>query len=178
MAQKVRYGMVIDLRRCIGCQACAVSCKAENDVPLGVFRNWVDTMEVGGYPNTKRYFLPVLCNHCEEPVCAQACPVAAIYKRDDGLVLVDHEKCENVRACIEECPYARIFTNPVRVTAGKCTFCEHRVDKGIEPACVTTCQGRARIFGDLNDPSSEAAQLLAKHKPIQLLPEEGTGPRI
>lgn len=173
-----KYGMVIDLRRCTGCRACQIACKAENEVPLGVFRTWVDYNEKGNFPDTKLHFLPRLCNHCNKPKCLAACPLNAIYKRDDGIVVVDYDKCKNIKNCIKDCPYGMVFTNPVRVTAGKCTLCHHRVDKGIEPACVMTCQGRARIFGDLDDPNSKASKLIRENPAIPLMPDEGTEPNI
>lgn len=178
MARKKRYGMLIDMRRCIGCQACSIACKSENEVPLGIFWSGVKYVERGKYPNVRRYMLPWLCNHCENPPCLPSCPENAIFKRKDGIVLVDHKKCKNIQACILACPYSRISTHPITEKAVKCTFCPHRVDAGVVPSCVNTCQGRARIFGDLNDPTSEIARLVAL-SPVQVLkPEEGTGASV
>lgn len=173
-----RYAMVIDVRKCIGCHACSVACKSENDVPLGVWRSWVKVAERGKYPNASRQFLPRLCNHCEEPACVEACPTKASYQREDGIVLIREERCIGCKLCIAACPYDARFFHPSGRVSSKCTFCAHRVDEGVVPSCVNTCQGKARIFGDLNDPSSEVAKLVAK-EPIQVLkPHLGTEPRV
>lgn len=184
MAEK-KYGMLIDLRRCIGCHACYVACQAENEVPSGVFRSHVRYYERGKYPEVRRYFLPVLCNHCENPACVKVCPTLASYKREDGIVLVDYDKCIGCGYCMIACPYGVRYFNPEKTNAvpykgvaDKCTFCVHRVDAGIVPSCVNTCIGRARIFGDLNDPESEIAQLVATQPVTVLKPEEGTKPRV
>lgn len=170
--RKKRYGMVIDLRRCIGCFSCQVACKAENGVPLGVYRNWVKVIDKGRYPMVKRYFLSRRCNHCENPPCVHICPVKASYKRDDGLVLIREERCIGCKMCIGACPYNSRFINFMKVKGGgiadKCSFCSHRIDNGVVPACVATCIGRAIIFGDLNDPESEIARLFSS-QPTQVL---------
>lgn len=173
-----RYAMVIDLRRCIGCHACSVACKAEFDVPLGVWKSWVKQVERGKLPNTQRHFLPRLCNHCEHPPCVEACPTTASHQRKDGAVLVRPERCIGCRLCIAACPYNARFSHPQKKIADKCTFCVHRVDQGLVPACVNTCQGKARIFGDLNDPTSEVAKLVAREAVQVLKPELGTEPRV
>lgn len=170
-----QYGMVIDLRRCTGCYACQVACKAENNVSLGGFRNWVNYTEVGSYPTVKRLFTPRVCNHCTQPECVKACPVKAISKREDGIVLVDQSKCRNLKLCIKKCPYGAIHIDPLRsLKADKCTFCLHRIEAGLVPACVNTCHGRARIFGDLSDPNSEVAKLLASQPTATLKPHIGS----
>ena len=176
---KVQYGMVIDLRRCIGCQACSVACKAEADVPLGVARSWVEYTEKGQYPNTGRSFLQRLCNQCSEPDCVRVCPTGATYKRpQDGIVVVDQGVCIGCLYCALACPYGARFLNPVTRFADKCDFCIHRVSKGLVPSCVNTCQGRARVFGDINDPNSEIHKLLAKN-PVSVLREHiGTDPNV
>ncbi len=199
-----RWAMVVDLRRCIGCMACVIACKSEYRDPLGYWRTEVQIKEDGTYPNAKRRLTPVLCNHCLKPPCVEACPVdpvertfedpaggsirfegKATYKRPDGPVLVDESICVGCGACIEACPYGARFFHPLRKaggmpdneTIGKCTYCSHRIDPGVVPSCVNTCQGRARIFGDLNDPASKVSRLLKENKARVLLPEKGTSPQ-
>lgn len=174
-----RLAMVIDLRKCYGCHACSVSCKAEFNVPLGVWRAWVKQIDKGSYPDTRRPFLPRLCNHCDNPPCVKVCPVNATYAREkDGAVIIDVDKCIGCKLCIPACPYNARFFNPVTRLADKCTFCVHRIDKGVVPACVNTCPANARIFGDLNDPDSEVAKLVST-QPVQTLkPELGTKPQV
>lgn len=173
-----RYAMVIDLRKCIGCHACAIACKSTFNVPLGVWRSWVKQVERGRYPNTQRHFLPRLCNHCEHPVCVEACPTKASYQREDGVTLIREERCIGCKLCISACPYNARFSHPEKKIADKCTFCVHRVDNGVAPSCVNTCQGEARIFGDLNDPTSEVAKLVAREAVQVIKPELGTAPRV
>ncbi len=209
-----RWAMVMDLRACIGCRACTVACKAENDVSLGRFRAVVQEKTWGTFPNTKKAFLPIMCNHCEGnekdkvPPCVKICPEwpgeratfvtpdgkkiryrkGATYKRPDGMILIDAEKCIGCGKCIDACPYGVRSFNPF-VKAGakpteqcvdKCDFCKERVDNGVEPACVNTCQGDARIFGDLNDPESRVSKLVKEHKLAEnvLLPKEDTRPNV
>lgn len=173
-----RYGMVIDTRKCVGCMSCAVSCKMENSVPFGVFRSWVEQKDKGSFPEVRRYFLPRLCNHCEHPPCVPVCPVGATYKREDGLVLIDEERCIGCGYCVVACPYYARYLHPVRNVAGKCTFCQHRVDKGAEPACVHNCMGKARKFGDLDNPNSEVSRLIGNNPSGVLKPELGTEPQV
>ncbi len=177
MAEK-RYAMVIDLNRCIGCHACSVACKAEFDVPVGVWRSWVTYGERGTYPDAVLSFLPRLCNHCEDAPCIPVCPTGATYQRDDGVVVIKEERCIGCGYCVEACPYEMRFLHPETKVASKCDFCVHRVDQGLEPACVQTCLGTARIFGDMNDPNSEVSQILKKEKVHQIRPDFGTEPRV
>lgn len=186
--------MVIDLRRCIGCQACVVACKSENNVPAGVYRTWVQVVETGSMvpnplgsvitetgrftPAVRRSPLPRLCNHCDNPPCVVVCPVKATYKRADGPVVVDYNKCIGCGICIQACPYDARFFSTVQETADKCTLCVHRLDRGLLPACVTSCVGRARVFGDLNDPDSAVSRLLAQYPTDRLLTGEGTDPQV
>jgi len=218
-AKAPRWAMVMDLRRCIGCRACTVACKSENDVSLGRFRAVIQEVTIGTFPNTKKAFLPLMCNHCEGnkkdgiPPCVKACPEypgerlkyktadgktiryrgGATYKRPDGLILIDVDKCIGCGKCIDACPYGvRSFNpfvkagaDPKEQAADKCDMCVHRIDNGIEPSCVNTCQGRARIFGDLNDPDSQVSKLVKEHNLSTgtesinvLLPEEDTNPHV
>jgi tetrathionate reductase subunit B len=177
--RKRQYGMVIDVRRCIGCHACTVACKAEFDVPLGENRAWVEYVDKGVYPNVGRSFLPRLCNHCSEPPCVSVCPTNATYKREqDGIVVIDDGLCIGCKYCIQACPYDARFLNPVTEIADKCDFCIHRVSKGLAPSCVNTCVGGARIFGDLADPDSNVSQLIAKNRVTVLRGEMGTLPNV
>ena len=176
---KRQYGMVIDTRRCSGCQACSVACKAEFDVPLGATRSWVEYVEKGTFPDVSRNFLPRLCNHCSEPLCVDVCPTGATYKRaKDGIVVVDPDTCIGCKYCMQACPYDARFINPKTGAADKCDFCLHRVENGIVPACVNTCEGRARVFGDINDPTSEIAKLIASNPVTVLRQGQGTEPNV
>ncbi len=178
-ASGTRYGMLIDLRRCIGCHACSVSCKAELDVPLGATRSWVEYAEKGEYPYVSRAFVPRLCNHCEHPPCVSVCPTGATWKREeDGIVVVDSEICIGCKYCIQACPYDARFVNPDTGSADKCDFCQHRVAQGVVPACVEACIGRARIFGDLNDPESEISKQVRTQPVTVLRPGQGTEPNV
>jgi tetrathionate reductase subunit B len=174
-----QYGMLIDTRRCIGCHTCSVACKSEFDVPLGFTRSWVEYTEKGTYPNVSRNFLPRLCNHCRHPPCVDVCPTGATYKRkQDGIVVVDSGLCIGCKYCIQACPYDARFLNPVTGVADKCDFCIHRVSKGLDPACVNSCIGGARIFGDISDPTSEISRLLATNPTTVLRPGKGTEPNV
>lgn len=182
---KKRWAMVIDLRRCIGCMACVSACKQEYDVPLGAWRTIVKVKDTGAYPNTRRAFMPRLCNHCDNPPCVRNCPTEATYKHEEGYVLQRYERCIACRACIAACPYNARFVLPQNRTrvkisgvVDKCTFCDHRVAQGQLPACVQTCIGRSRIFGDVNDPKSEVSRLVAGGKTVTLKPEKGTRPQV
>lgn len=173
-----RYVMVIDLRRCVGCQACSIACQQENNVHITAFRTWVKQVEKGAYPHVRKVSMPVLCNQCDRPICVQNCPVGASYQREDGIVLIDYDRCIGCKYCIASCPYDVRFVNPVRKVVEKCTFCVHRTERGQEPACVTTCMAKARVFGDMNDPESEAAKLVHTLPVSVLKPENGTKPQV
>jgi tetrathionate reductase subunit B len=176
--KKVRYAMVVDLRRCVGCHSCSVACKVENEVPLSVWRSWVKVIEKGKYPEVRRFFLPYLCNNCERPICVTVCPTKASYQRDDGIVVVNPHKCIGCRYCMASCPYDARHVNPLRHIVQKCFFCSHRVDAGLEPACVETCPAGARIFGNLNDPNSEVARLIATNPVTVLKQQMATYPQV
>lgn len=176
----MRYGMVIDLERCIGCNACTVACKQKNATPRGTFWCKVTTTEEGEYPKAYRKHMPTLCNHCENAVCVNVCPTGATYKREDGIVMVDDDKCIGCRYCIAACPYGvRTFNfgdestyfpeleeaNPYeeahagefkKGTVTKCIFCADRIDEGNPlPACAQACPTQARIFGDMDSPEMQ-----------------------
>lgn len=179
-----RYGMVIDLRRCVGCQACTVACTLENLPPLGQFRTTVNQYEVSDDDNLGSpaafFMLPRLCNHCESPPCIPVCPTGATFQREDGIVVVDSDWCVGCGYCVQACPYEARFINKETNVADKCTFCAHRLEAGLLPACVETCVGEARVIGDLRDPDSHISQLLKMNaKDIKVLkPDAGTSPRV
>jgi Fe-S-cluster-containing dehydrogenase component len=174
----MKYGFVIDNRKCIGCHACTVACKTENQVPVGVNRTWVKYVEKGVFPNTRRVFQVTRCNHCEKPPCVTICPVTAMYQRKDGIVDFNSDRCIGCKACMQACPYDSIYMDPDDGTATKCHFCAHRTEVGLEPACVIVCPEHAIIAGDLSDPSSEAAQLVAREPVRVRKPEQGTQPKL
>ena len=176
-----RWGMLIDTRRCIGCQACTIGCSMENALPVGQFRTTVATYAVTTVDGRSGVsMIPRTCNHCEEPPCIPVCPVGATFKRDDGMVLVDGDKCVGCAYCVQACPYEARFVNHQTGKADKCTFCSHRVDAGLLPACVETCVGGARVFGDLGDPGSEISRRMkaAGGRTSVLKPEAGTKPNV
>lgn len=173
-----QYGMLIDLRQCVGCQACTSACMIENNVPIGQNRTFVTEMEIGEFPDVRKAFLPQLCNHCEDPACVPVCPTGATFKREDGIVVVDSEVCWGCGYCENACPYDKRFMNKETKVIDKCTFCAHRVDEGLLPACVETCVGGARIFGDLKDKNSEISKLLATFPTNVLKKEQGTKPQV
>ena len=183
----MRYGMVIDLRRCVACYACVIACKAEHATPPGVLFSWALRREKGEYPNTQNIYIPMLCNHCEKPFCVEVCPTGATNKRkEDGIVAIDAEKCIGCQLCMHACPYeARYYLDEIRDyypgegrtpyeeqgyrnhtvgTVEKCDFCQARLKEGLEPACVANCPTVARTFGDLDDPNSEVSQILWREK--------------
>jgi molybdopterin-containing oxidoreductase family iron-sulfur binding subunit len=196
-----RWGMVIDLARCVGCNACTVACKIENGTPPDHYWARVYTEETGTFPDVKTTYVPALCNHCADAPCVTVCPTGASHQRDDGIVLVDQDKCIGCRACMMACPYSnRFYLRKGELQTGyhaertdfedekwkwftegtvtKCTFCAHRVDGGLEPACVVTCPTDARIFGDLEDPESRPSVLIRERHGVQPLAELGTNPSV
>ncbi len=172
------YGFLIDQSKCIGCHACSTACKSENQVPLGVYRTWVKYTEIGAYPDVRRRFQVTRCNHCANPPCVRICPVSAMYQRDDGIVEFDPSICIGCKSCMQACPYDSIYLDPETHTAAKCHFCAHRLDVGLEPACVVVCPEHAILAGDLNDPASEISQQLATAQATVRKPEQGTGPKL
>jgi Fe-S-cluster-containing dehydrogenase component/formate-dependent nitrite reductase membrane component NrfD len=174
----MRYGFVIDQRKCIGCHACTVACKEENQVPLGVNRTWVKYIEKGAWPATRRYFSVLRCNHCDTAPCVTICPTVALYRRPDGIVDFDRDRCIGCKSCMQACPYDALYIDPDTRTAAKCHYCAHRVEVGLEPACVIVCPVQAIVAGDLDDPRSQIARLMASH-PVQVRkPEQGTRPKL
>lgn len=201
-----RLGMVIDTQRCIGCHTCAVACKSENNLPDGVWWNRVitvggDQMDTpsGEFPNVMMDFMTLACQHCENPACVPVCPTGATFKREeDGIVLIDYDKCIGCGACIQACPYEGVRTRNAEAisyatgfqvgdfdvqqqqpqTVSKCTFCVQRVDRGELPACIEVCPTRARFFGDLNDPESDASQAIEGRETFKLREDKGTDPNV
>jgi tetrathionate reductase subunit B len=172
--------MAIDVERCTGCHACSVACKVENHVPLGNFRTKVYYHDHGTFPNTRRDFLPTLCMQCADAPCLKSCPTGSISRDEDGIVRINTETCRGYGRCEDACPYGAIYVDPQLHVADKCNFCSHRLEVGMEPACVETCPGETLIFGNLNDPQSSISRFVAKHKDelITLKTEKGTQPQV
>lgn len=174
-----RYAFVIDLSKCIDCNACMVGCKAENGVPVGHHRIWVyEHGPEGKFPNLKMSFEPGNCMHCENPPCVDACPTEATYKEANGIIAINPDRCIGCKACMVACPYQARYYDEKKSKVDKCSFCEHRLKAGLDTACVHTCMTGARQAGDINDPKSEVSKLLAKHKHHVKLKEKGTNPAI
>ena len=174
----MRYGFVIDQRKCIGCHACTVACKEENQVPLGVNRTWVKYIEKGTFPDTRRYFSVMRCNHCDNAPCVTICPTVALYRRPDGIVDFDGDRCIGCKSCMQACPYDALYIDPETQTAAKCHYCAHRVEVGLQPACVIVCPVEAIVPGDLDDPNSRIARLVASQQVAVRKPEQGTQPKL
>jgi Fe-S-cluster-containing dehydrogenase component len=172
------YGFLIDQSKCIGCHACSTACKSENQVPLGVYRTWVKYTETGTYPDVRRRFQVTRCNHCANPPCVRICPVSAMYQREDGIVEFDPSICIGCKSCMQACPYDSIYLDPETNTAAKCHFCAHRLDVGLEPACVVVCPEHAILAGDISDPNAEISRKLATAQASVRKPEQGTGPKL
>jgi Fe-S-cluster-containing dehydrogenase component len=196
------WGYAVDTTTCIGCCACMRACRAENDVPRGYFRTWVERYRIAPTdpdedPEVavdialndrhrfapvsgdvkKAFFVPKLCNHCSLSVCNQVCPVGAAYLTPDGVVLVDAEWCIGCGYCVQACPYSTRYIRPRDHVADKCTLCYHRITRGLQPACVEVCPTSARIFGDLSDPKSRLSTILKQRRYRVLRPEMGTEPK-
>ena len=175
---RLRYGFVIDQTSCIGCHACTVACKTEHQVPLGVNRTWVKYVEQGTWPDTMRSFSIMRCNHCSDAPCVTICPTSALHKRSDGIVDFDTSICIGCKSCMQACPYDALYIDPHDNTAQKCNYCVHRVEIGIEPACVVVCPEEAIIAGDLDDPGSRIAAMVASGDLTQRAVERGTKPNL
>ncbi|HET8559520.1 MAG TPA: 4Fe-4S dicluster domain-containing protein [Marmoricola sp.] len=174
----MRYGFAIDQRTCIGCHACTVACKTEHEVPVGQFRTWVKYVDSGTFPDTTRSFGVMRCNHCTDAPCVKICPTQALFKREDGIVDFDSDRCIGCKSCMQACPYDAIYIDDDTHTAAKCNMCAHRVDNDLEPACVVVCPTHSIWVGDLDDPSSGIARLVATHETAVRAPEQNTGPNV
>ena len=177
-AEPITWGKVIDNRKCIGCHACTVACKQEHDVPLGVNRTYVKQVEVGRYPNVRRHFQVTRCNQCADAPCVEICPTTAMFQRPDGIVDFDRSRCIGCQACMAACPYDAIYIDPVSHSAEKCNFCTNRIDRGLQPACVTVCPTQAIFVGNLEDPVSNVSNLISREKVEVRRPEKNTNPKV
>lgn len=178
MIRTHRLGMVIDSQRCLHCAACVVACKAENAVPLGQSRNRLEEREYGAYPDVRVAMTPSQCMQCDDAPCVRVCPTGASYRDANGVVLINSNDCIGCRYCVEACPYGARYFDDESGTVDKCTFCGQRVEQGLEPACVATCPTRTRVFGDLDDPSSAIARIVASGRADVRLPDAGTKPKV
>ena len=174
----VQWAKVIDHTRCIGCHACTTACKSENVVPVSVTRTYVKHVDVGVFPKARRAHQVTRCNQCAHAPCATACPTAAMFKRSDGIVDFDKSICIGCKACMAACPYDAIFINPEDHSAEKCNFCAHRIDVGLEPACVVVCPTQAILIGDMNDSDSYVAQIINRESVAVRRPEKETLPKL
>ncbi len=174
----VQWAKVIDHTRCIGCHACTTACKSENMVPVGVTRTYVKHVDVGIFPQVRRAHQVTRCNQCAHAPCVTACPTTAMFKRPDGIVDFDKSICIGCKACMAACPYDAIFINPEDHSAEKCNFCAHRIDVGLEPACVVVCPTQAILIGDMNDPSSYVGQIINREAVNVRRPEKETLPKL
>ncbi len=179
-----RYGLVFDLERCNGCQTCTIACKAENHIEHG---SWMrvemkdgqrlDT-PVGKFPYLTMDYLPSTCMHCQDPPCLKACPVDAISRQDNGVVILDSDKCNGCQACLTACPYNSILWIEADKVATKCHLCTPRIKQGLEPFCVQCCETKAIYFGDLADPNSQVSQIISRCSGYTLKPDENTSPGV
>ena len=202
----MRYGFVIDTQRCIGCHTCAVGCRMENNLPKNMWWNRVLTdggenmdTPAGIFPEITMSYVPLACQHCENPACVKVCPVGATYKDEKtGVVRQDYDKCIGCRMCMSACPYTGVrsfnweepqYTIDFSIGGAdvaahqkhvveKCTMCWHRLAKGEEPTCIRLCPERARFWGDFDDPDSEVSKLIQEREYKRLLEDRGTNPSV
>jgi len=185
-----RYAMIIDVNKCNGCYNCFLACRDEfagNDyLPWSVAQpesghRWVEVMEVerGSYPKVKVSYIPRPCMHCEEAGCIRSAPENAVFRRPDGIVIIDPEKSKGLKILVDSCPYGVIFWDQEQGVPQKCTFCAHLLDRGWkEPRCVEACPTGALIFGDLEDSKSTISRLWSSRELEELHPEFGARPRV
>jgi len=178
MTGKKRYAMAVDTRRCVGCNACVLACKAENDLSEDGFRDWVVTETSGRFPDLHQEIRSERCNHCDDPPCVGACPTGASHVSDGGAVIVDRDRCTGCKACIAACPYGARYVDSRHGYVDKCTFCLHRVRRGEQPACADVCPTRSITFGDLGERGSAVAGKLESRRHKTLEPEAGLGPHV
>jgi DMSO reductase iron-sulfur subunit len=176
--KKPKWAMLIDASKCVGCYACRIACQNQNELKIKEYYNRIHEQESGKFPNFTRRFLPVQCQHCDNPPCVRVCPTGASYKRKDGVVIVDKKRCIGCKFCILSCPYKARIINEEKGYIHKCSFCIEFVEQGKTPACVTTCMMGVRVFGDLNNPESEISRLIIKKKPGKLGADLNTKPSI
>jgi len=174
----MKYGFIIDNRKCIGCHACTTACKSEHQIPVGVNRTWVKQVEKGEFPNTRRLFSVMRCNHCTDAPCVEICPTESLFFRKDGIVDFDKDRCIGCKSCMQACPYDALYIDPETSTAAKCNYCAHRIDVGLEPACVNVCPEEAIISGDMDNPTSKISELLAQQSVKARKVEKGTQPNL
>ena len=174
----MKLGFLVDLSLCMGCKGCEIACKVENEVPLSSWRLRVKYIDVGRFPDTKRTYTPLRCNHCADAPCERICPVSALHYLDNGIVNVDKERCIGCAGCVMACPYGAIYIDPETNTADKCTYCAHRIAGGLMPSCVVACPVEANIFGDVSDKTSNISRYIMQHQGnVQIRkPEKGTNP--
>ena len=174
----MRYAMVVDMKRCVGCAACVVACQVENDVPEGHCRDWIAQETRGTFPDLALEIRSERCNQCTAAPCVPQCPTGASHIAEGGVVLVHKHLCTGCKACVAGCPYDARYVHPDGYI-DKCTFCIHRVREGRLPACVSTCPTFAMHFGDLDDPASEVSRLLASGRAVKVNhPETGAKPNV
>lgn len=180
-----RYGMLIDLKSCNGCRACMMVCKANHSIPVGeyagleCYRIWPMEVELGKFPYVVRNLTPLLCMQCEDPPCVGVCPVpGAIYKREDGIVLIDEKKCNGCKLCVPSCPYDALYFREDKQVVDKCTLCVENIDEGLLPECVRTCPAQAMFFGDLENPENQISKLIKQWDARPFRPELKTKPSV